>query len=216
MNGYCERTGPEFWAEPLNAWTNVAFAVAAALGVRALVRRGGAPPDLVALVVLLAAIAAGSFAFHTLATPVAALADTLPIAGFALLYAAVFVHRFLGVRRRRAWLAAPAFAGGVVLAGLGTSWLGIDAPAIYFAALLGMALFAALLTARRDPAARTFWLVTGLFTVSLTLRQLDGPVCGLVPVGSHFGWHLMNATVLGLLLRAAIERQALPPVAASR
>jgi hypothetical protein len=125
VDGYCERTGPELWAEPLNAWTNVAFAVAAVLGVRALVRlRGRAPADLVVLVVLLAAIAVGSFAFHTLATPAAALADTLPIAGFALLYSVVFVHRFLGVRWRWAWLAAPAFAGAVVLSGFVTAWVG--------------------------------------------------------------------------------------------
>ena len=29
IDGYCERTGPEFWAEPVNAATNAAFLVAA-------------------------------------------------------------------------------------------------------------------------------------------------------------------------------------------
>jgi hypothetical protein len=85
---------------------------------------------------------------------------------------------------------------------------GLAAPAIYLAALTGMALFAALLTSRRDPDARTFWLVTALFAVSLTLRQLDGPICATLPVGTHFCWHLLNATVLGLLLLAAIRRTA--------
>lgn len=215
MHRYCERTGPEFWAEPLNAWTNVAFAVAAALGVRALVRRGGAPRDLVALVVLLAAIAVGSFTFHTLATPAASLADTLPIAGFALLYAAVFARRFLGVGWRWAWLAAPGFALAVVLASGVSEAFGVRAPAIYLAALGGMVLFAALLTARRDPAGRTFWLAAGLFAVSLTLRQLDRAVCAAVPVGTHFAWHLLNATVLGVLLLTAIRRDRREPVTAS-
>lgn len=162
VDGYCERTGPEFWAEPLNAWTNLAFALAAAVGVRALVRRGTAAPDLVALVVLLTAIAVGSFAFHTLATPAAALADTLPIAGFAVLYAVVFARRFLGVPWRWAWLAAPTFAAVAVGA--------------------------------------------------------SAAVCPALPVGTHFAWHLLNATVLGLLLCAAVARepQPLPPVTASR
>lgn len=217
MDGYCERTGPEFWAEPLNAWTNVAFAVAAVLGGWLLARRPGrAPADLVVLVIALAAIAIGSFAFHTLATPAAALADTLPIAGFALLYAAVFVRRFLDVPWRRAWLAAPGFAATVIALAVLTGVLDLPVPAIYLAALLGMVVFAALLTARRDPAAGTFWLVASVFTVSLTLRQLDPVLCDALPIGTHFGWHLLNATVLGLLLAAAIDRQPLPPVAASR
>ncbi|MEP1931714.1 MAG: hypothetical protein ABJJ37_10590 [Roseibium sp.] len=29
VNNYCERLSPEFWSEPLNAVTNVAFIVAA-------------------------------------------------------------------------------------------------------------------------------------------------------------------------------------------
>lgn len=220
VDGYCERMGPEFWAEPLNAWTNLAFAVAAVLGAQALTRLPGrAPPDLVALVVLLAAIAVGSFAFHTLATPAAALADTLPIAGFALLYAAAFVRRFLDVPWRWAWLAAPAFAVTVVLAAGVADLIGVAAPGIYLAALLGMVVFAALLARRRDPATRTFALVAGLFAVSLTLRQLDAAICDALPIGTHFGWHLLNATVLGALLLAAVRQagsQRPEPVTAAR
>jgi hypothetical protein len=84
--------------------------------------------------------------------------------------------------------------------------LDVRAPAIYLAALGGMALFAALLTARGDPAARTFWQAAALFAVSLTLRQLDGAACAVLPMGTHFAWHLLNATVLGLLLIAAVRR----------
>ena len=29
IDGYCERLGPGFWAEPLNALTNLAFLIAA-------------------------------------------------------------------------------------------------------------------------------------------------------------------------------------------
>lgn len=218
VDGYCERTSPGFWAEPLNAWTNLAFALAAAVAVRALARRGTAAPDLVALVVLLAAIAVGSFAFHTLATSAAALADTLPIAGFAVLYAVVFARRLLGVPWRWAWLAAPAFAAVAVGASAAAGALGLRMPGIYLAALAGMVLFTGLLAARRDPARRTFALVSGLFAVSLTLRQLDAAVCPALPVGTHFAWHLLNATVLGLLLCAAVARepQPVPPVTASR
>jgi len=42
--------------------------------------------------------------------------------------------------------------------------------------------------------------------VSLTLRQLDGPLCPAWPLGTHIGWHLCNAAVLYLLVRAATRR----------
>ena len=29
IDGYCERTGPEYWSEPVNAVTNAAFLIAA-------------------------------------------------------------------------------------------------------------------------------------------------------------------------------------------
>ena len=34
IDAYCERLGPGFWAEPLNAWTNLAFLLAALLAPR--------------------------------------------------------------------------------------------------------------------------------------------------------------------------------------
>jgi hypothetical protein len=46
-----------------------------------------------------------------------------------------------------------------------------------------------------------------VFALSLTLRSLDGPACHAVPTGLHVFWHLLNAVVLYLLLRAAILRE---------
>ena len=37
---YCERTGPELWAKPANALTNLAFLPAGLWGVREVRRRG--------------------------------------------------------------------------------------------------------------------------------------------------------------------------------
>ncbi len=40
----------------------------------------------------------------------------------------------------------------------------------------------------------------GLLIVSLTFRTLDGPLCDSLPVGTHFLWHLLNATMLGWMI----------------
>jgi hypothetical protein len=79
---YCERLSAGFWAEPVNALTNVAFLVAALLAARALAGRTALVSGPVLLVALMALIGLGSFAFHTLATRGAALLDVIPIGLF--------------------------------------------------------------------------------------------------------------------------------------
>ncbi|HRD75938.1 MAG TPA: ceramidase domain-containing protein, partial [Hyphomicrobiaceae bacterium] len=105
---YCERgLDPAFWAEPVNALTNVAFIAvggaailsASALPVAARVR--WLPMALGALVVV---IGIGSFLFHTFATRIAKLADVIPITIFMLVYLAVALRLFLGF----GWIAVAA------------------------------------------------------------------------------------------------------------
>ncbi|MBN9447463.1 MAG: pyridoxal-phosphate dependent enzyme, partial [Bosea sp.] len=64
--GYCERTDPSFWAEPLNAWSNGAFLLAALAGLILLWRVRRADWPVAILIALVFAIAIGSFLFHTM------------------------------------------------------------------------------------------------------------------------------------------------------
>ncbi|MEM9127298.1 MAG: ceramidase domain-containing protein, partial [Pseudomonadota bacterium] len=80
IDGYCERLDAGFWAEPINALTNIAFLLAAA--VMAWRTRRLQSPLCTALVVVLAAIGVGSFLFHTFATVWSAMTDVVPIVGF--------------------------------------------------------------------------------------------------------------------------------------
>ena len=56
-----------------------------------------------------------------------------------------------------------------------------------------------------DPhVRRLIAAAAGLFLLGFTLRSLDAPLCDALPIGTHYFWHLSNATVLYLLVRAAI------------
>jgi hypothetical protein len=48
-------------------------------------------------------------------------------------------------------------------------------------------------------------LAAAVFVISLAFRTVDRAVCGTFPLGTHFIWHLLNAVVLFVLLRAAIR-----------
>jgi hypothetical protein len=230
---YCERLGrPEFWAEPLNAITNGAFLVAAAIGFALWLGRKRPDWLSLALIGVMVLIAIGSFLFHTIPNGRTVLMDVLPIQAFILLYFGLALRRFLGAPVWAALIGPLLFlalsAGFVEFVGSRTLRGGVGyLPAL--AALLGFGLAMArrgrgamgvvhagadaALAARAglwgDEARRTArgLLIAGaLFTLSLTLRTLDLPLCSSWPVGLHFLWHMLNASVLGVLVVTGMGR----------
>jgi hypothetical protein len=200
---YCERLGPGLWAEPVNALTNLSFIAAAAFFLRAARR----DPALRLLGWEMAAIGAGSFVFHTVATRWGAFFDSGFIALYMASFAAVWAQRVRALPWSRAWLGAPVFVGFVALTTLGLialrlAWLPPDVT-LYVAAWLALLAFVLLSRGHRDVQQ---WLLgtLGVFTVSLTMRQVDQPLCAAWPVGTHFGWHLLNGLAVWMSGRALL------------
>jgi hypothetical protein len=212
---YCERTDPSFWAEPVNALTNLAFIAGAVLLWRAqsAARRTVGAEDR-ALAGLIGAIGLASFLFHTLATNWAQLADTLTILAFAAFFLYLFLRRVVRCGPTAALALALAFAGAsyafpeLVPAGGARGSAGYLP---YVAALVAMTVH---LRARRPGSVRNFLGATVLFVVSLALRTADAALCAQVPLGTHFAWHLLNAVVLYRLARELSIRLAAQPVPA--
>jgi hypothetical protein len=75
----------------------------------------------------------------------------------------------------------------------------------YAPALLALIVFSVFLSLRRHPQAKWIVAATGVFAASLVVRTLDPHLCDQVPRGTHFLWHILNATVIGLLLTALIQ-----------
>ncbi|KZY48037.1 hypothetical protein A3731_07205 [Roseovarius sp. HI0049] len=199
IDGYCERLGPAYWAEPVNAVTNAAFLIAAA--VMAWRLRGAHLPLANAMVVLLAVIGVGSYLFHTHAERWAAMADTTAILAFILVYLYASSRDYLGLPKLWALgavglffpfaaLLVPVFAQVPVL----------SASAGYLPVVVLIAGFAAYLARRLPDTARGLAIGAGLLFLSITLRSLDMPLCDSWPVGTHFAWHLLNALLLGWMI----------------
>lgn len=201
---YCERLGPGFWAEPLNAMSNGGFLIAAWLAWRLARSLPGRTPWTTHLLIgLLATIGVGSFLFHTLAVTWAMWADVIPI----FLYQLLFLVLYLG---RVARVTPLVGLGWVVLfsvaswgfAALPTHWLnGSLSYGSAFVFVAGMAVHH-WRSGRREP--RSLAWATLLFTLSLTCRSLDMQVCTWLSTGTHPLWHLLNAGVLYLSTRALV------------
>lgn len=228
---YCERAlNPDFWAEPLNAMSNLAFLIAALLAYTDLrvARTKHGAKAILSLVFLLMSVGVGSFLFHTFATSWARLADVTPIAAFITLYMVLALRWFLGLNMPGALAIAALLVamtltmflcGGVLPEGLcrvlATSLSGSLA---YVPALIALGGVGTILYRRKHRA--TDWVLSALcvFTLSLILRTLDGWPKGTaigcmvremgeqtVYLGTHSAWHILNAVTLYLLLRALIE-----------
>lgn len=220
---YCERgADPAFWAEPINAATNLAFIVAAAAAVcwHAPLKDQWRAPELV-LVALVVVIGLGSFLFHTFATAWASLADVGPIGLFMLIYFGYALRRFAGLNWPAVAVGVAAFVAALWLAGEVTcrpsflpvsNGLGLaclNGTVGYVPALIAMLGIGGALFWQGHGAAAALLCAGAVFAVSMVFRTLDFEVCTAttvsgVRIGTHFLWHLLNAVVLYLLLRAAL------------
>jgi hypothetical protein len=201
---YCERADPSFWAEPVNALTNLGFLVAAGLAFRHW--RGRETPDypVLALIVLVALIGIGSFLFHTIATEATSLVDVLPITIFVFWYLYLALRRFLSLSVGLSIALLAAFAGvsEAVSSPLPAEIMnGSDAYLPPLAALVAIGILTPDTSQRRG-----LLLSATIFAVSLAFRTIDLAACGAWPLGTHFIWHLINA----LLLYRLIETTCTP------
>ncbi len=234
VDAYCERLMPGFWDEPLNAVSNLAFWLTAWLvwrvwradfkpkqlpaqvfiaqaATNSVARRW----DINTLLALQVLIGAGSFAFHTFATRWAGALDVLFIALYLHFYLAVYAHRVQAVRWPMAWLGVLAFLAlsqtfallwGQLAGTLGGTLLTrAGAASGYLGAWSVLLLLVAHSAVKKLPFAKLLAAAAAVFAVSLTLRQLDTPLCSDWRWGTHFAWHLLNATTLGLTSWAMVR-----------
>lgn len=210
VDAYCERTGPDYWSEPLNALTNLAF-VLAAIVVWPKVR-GQLTGQVMA--VTLAVIGVGSWLFHTHANRLTGLMDVLPILAFILIYVFAATRDFFGAR---VWVAGLVTLGFIPYAAALVPVFGlipgIGSSAGYAPVPLLILIYAVLLRQRAPQTARGLAIGAGILTLSLTARTLDQPLCEAVPIGTHLWWHLLNATMLGWMIVVWAQHMAGPALA---
>ncbi len=199
IDGYCERLDSSYWAEPVNAITNLAFLIAAFIMWRRVCDQK--MPLARVLVMILAAIGVGSFLFHTHARVWAAIADTTPILLFILIYIFAVNRDVWGLGKWAAlgltalffpyaFLTIPIFQ---LIPGLGSS-------AGYAPVPLLILIYAYLLRFRDPETARGLALGAAILVVSIIFRALDEKVCGVWPMGTHFMWHILNAVMLAWMI----------------
>lgn len=202
MDLYCERTGPEFWAEPLNALTNASFLLAAFFAYHTAKKHRALCPPIRILIGLAATVSVGSFLFHTFATVWAMYLDMIPIFAMMLFFMWVYFREQIG------W--SP-LACGVLLAGLlATSLAGLPMRHVLNGSLMyvpAWLLFCGLGAWHIRNSKRGPWSLLGaaiVLLLGLGFRTIDLAVCGTIPFGTHFLWHLLTGVLVYLAIHSLI------------
>lgn len=197
FDGYCERTDFSYWSEPINAVTNLAFIIAALI----MWRRVGPNPAARVLCAILFMIGVGSYLFHTHATGWAALTDIAPIGAFILVYLFLVNRHLLSWPLWAAVLGTAAFIpyAALVVPILDTLPF-FRISNFYWTVPTLLVLYAIPLRQRRPTLSRGFLIGAAILTASITLRSVDELLCPTIPIGTHFLWHCLNATMLGYMI----------------
>ena len=196
VDNYCERLGPGLWAEPVNAITNLCFIVAAYWAWR--IVRGDRPAEMLCLLEVV--IGLSSLAFHTWAVPLTGALDSLSILVFIVAYIYLATGRVLGLGRTASALAAVGFIPGSILLAIGLARVvgPLNGSVAYLPVLLLIPVYAAL---ARDRATAAGLLVgAAILAASLTFRTIDDAICGSLPLGTHFLWHILNGIMLAHMI----------------
>jgi hypothetical protein len=234
---YCERgTNAALWAEPINAISNAGFFLAALMAWQLLLwrPREERSADHYLLIALTFLIGFGSLAFHVYADEGTSLADIVPIGLFMLVYLGFALNRFLGVPPGWTVLLAVGFTvlvgaamhvqcwdGGIAFAGSAVPEAKpcLNGSIGYLPALGALIVIGMLLAERHHRAGPYVVWAAAIFAISILFRSVDLSFCYQVvikgrQVGTHFIWHLLNALVLFLLLRASLEAGPVAAVSA--
>ncbi|MEE2945693.1 MAG: ceramidase domain-containing protein [Pseudomonadota bacterium] len=208
LDGYCERLDPSFWAEPINAITNVAFLISAII----MWPRSRELAMARLLCVILFVIGIGSFLFHTYAQTWAAIADVLPIIAYVLAYIFAATRDFYG---QKTWVAALAvalfFPYAAALVPLFAQIPGFESSSAYGPVPLLIVIYAIGLRNKAPQTARNLAIGAGMICLSLFLRSIDIPLCHALPYGTHFLWHVLNAVALGWMIETYRRHMLAPP-----
>jgi hypothetical protein len=202
MDAYCERVGMGLLAEPLNAVSNLSFLLAA-LAAWVLARRTGAlSAGVRPLIAIGASVGIGSILWHTYPTMPTLVLDSVPILIFIVWYIWLYARNVIGMRPLFAAPSATAFLLATLLA---FPFAGVLHGAFVYTPGLVVTLVLGVFHARERRAARfTLLAAAGVYLAALFFRTIDNEVCTVLPIGTHFLWHILIGLVTYLAMRPLI------------
>ena len=205
---YCERVDPSFWAEPINAISNISILLGSLCGLFFVYRINSNNERkinkfqgyLAGFFGVITSI--GSFLFHTYANSLTILMDVIPISLFQLSVIHFFLHKTFKVRVSIRLIGILVFA--FVSLSLDQDYFHkfFNGSMTYFLSLFLLFGFSYWARAKKEFETAKGLLISGVvFLISLIARSLDMEICPSFSIGTHFIWHTLNGVLIFVILR---------------
>ena len=219
LDKYCERIHPQWWSEPLNIASNLAFIVVAVLLLRLYLtnhklnrehKNQACCWDIKILILLIFIIGIGSALWHITALYWALLTDQIPILLFINLFLLSCLYRVFQVTPLKIlaiFLLYQAVNTGLQLT-LPAQFL--NGSIFYLPTLIFLMLITVASYTSRPDHAKTFLISTILFFIALVFRTLDLEICADLTIGSHFIWHILIAMTIFYLMHLLLDSLTTP------
>lgn len=206
--GVCERHAHGLTAEPLNVISNLGFLYVAVVIYRFYHKHedvmGRWIWDIHAMTFLTFIIGINSIIFHAYPNATTELMDTIPIVMFIMIYFTSVLFRIGRTNVFQAVICLVAFVGfSHVLVHQFPRALNDSIG--YLSSMIALIIIAVYLHLKARPSSSHFMLAAIVGVTSLFCRAIDREICPMFPVGTHFVWHCLNATLLYILLRQIIR-----------
>ena len=202
MDAYCERVGMGLLAEPLNAVSNVSFLLAALAAWVLAQRTGNLSTGVRVLIALGASVGIGSILWHTYPTMLTLILDIVPILIFLMWFIWLYTR---DVIRMRSVFTVASVAAFLLATFFFVQYADVLHGALVYSPGLMVALVLGVFQATERTVARfTLLAAAGVYLAALFFRTIDKEVCPVLPIGTHFLWHLLIGLVTYLAMRSLI------------
>lgn len=206
--GVCERHAEGFFAEPLNTLSNIGFLYVAVMIYRFYHKHedvmGRWIWDIHAMTFLTFIIGINSIIFHAYPNTTTELMDTIPIVMFIMVYFTSVLFRIGRTTTFQALICLVAFVGfsHMLVAQFPRA---LNDSIGYLSSMIALVIIAVYLHLKARPSSTQFMLASIVGITSLFSRAIDREVCEILPIGTHFIWHSLNATLLYILMKQIIR-----------
>ncbi|MES2984908.1 MAG: ceramidase domain-containing protein [Pseudomonadota bacterium] len=206
--GVCERAGLGAAAEPMNVLSSFMFMIVAVSIYRYYHRnedlKGKWMVDVHALTFLTFIIGVNSLVFHAFPSPTTELIDTMSIVLFIIIYFWCVLFRIGRCTIFQAGICFIAFVGFSHIL-VHQFPRALNDSIGYLSSMIALIVIAVHLHLKARPSSSHFLLASIIGVVSLFCRAIDREVCDMFPIGTHFLWHTLNATLLYILLKQLVR-----------
>ena len=202
MDVYCERLGPGLLAEPLNAVSNISFLLAAWAAWVLAKRTGTLSAGVRVLIAIAASVGIGSILWHTYPTSLTLILDSVPILIFLIWYIWLYARNVIGMRAMFAVASVAAFLAGTFLVIPYSDVL--HGAFVYVPGLIVTLVLGVFHATERRVASFILLAAAGVYLAALFFRTIDNEVCPVLPIGTHFLWHILIGLVTYLAMRSLI------------